>query len=760
MAFLTQRIIQSCLRLPSTIRASQERARPDVVVLPVRDGVAPNDKPPVRVFLGTEAAQYKAERVFIWSIEQVRDPARVYEIYLMKHLRGFHSRFWLTGFTNYRFAIPEFAGNAGRAIYNDVDQIYLKDPAELFDLDMGEHGYLAVDAGDISVALFDCERMSRIWTLPDARVGRKNELLARAKKVPGLWGKLDGGWNARDREYVPGESGVLHYTALHRQPWHPFPQSFVYQPNEAASVWRDLEQSANDAGFQVFSKDRPSRAFRELRVALQESGDADASALLETLEYLPDDDVPCVLKKLFGRAEHELVIYVDEKAATRTLPGGRQLRAKSRPVEWWQYQLELVGRQYPDVHWRLRLRRKRFAGVSQSVMIEGNESNAGTMKVWVLANAKPGHTSQASALAEMLEWPYEVIRVPQSLEALLLVLLRLRMGAVAPLRPPWPNVIVACGWWPTRVARWVSRRSGGNVRLILAGRKCGPVKNPTDILVSCRHFHLPVHERRIETLLPVQPVTESRLAAARERGLAILADAPAPKVALLVGGASKQNTFSPADATRLGEQVLEAVQDIGGSLFAVTSRRTGDEAAKAMQQPLHGAAWLHRWSPDEENNPYMGLLAAADIIVVTGESESMLTDAIATGKPVYVYPLAKRRYGPWLALGARLSYWSELKLKNRRGTERPQQGLQYLCNRILKTELILPPRDIDGLHRQLVDQGFARMFGETPLSTEAVRTMHGIDLGRRLRLMLAQAEPCGVDSTSSTPLSPHMGGKA
>ncbi|TFG61325.1 MAG: hypothetical protein E4H32_07520, partial [Nitrospirales bacterium] len=81
-------------------------------------------KTPVRIFVGTETAQARAERIFVWSIDVVRDPSRTYEIYLMKELNGFDRRRWLTGFTNYRFAIPELAGGSGRAIYNDVDQIY------------------------------------------------------------------------------------------------------------------------------------------------------------------------------------------------------------------------------------------------------------------------------------------------------------------------------------------------------------------------------------------------------------------------------------------------------------------------------------------------------------------------------------------------------------------------------------------------------------------------------------------------------------
>ncbi|MGI9494380.1 MAG: hypothetical protein ACR2QF_18475, partial [Geminicoccaceae bacterium] len=53
------------------------REVPELVRFDVEDGVEPSGKPPVRIFLGTENAQYRAERVFVWSVLQVRDPARV-----------------------------------------------------------------------------------------------------------------------------------------------------------------------------------------------------------------------------------------------------------------------------------------------------------------------------------------------------------------------------------------------------------------------------------------------------------------------------------------------------------------------------------------------------------------------------------------------------------------------------------------------------------------------------------------------------------
>ena len=64
------------------------RALPERIVINVEAGVTPSPKPPVRIFLGTQPEQHRAERVFVWSVLKVRDPSRAYEIHLMKSLRG------------------------------------------------------------------------------------------------------------------------------------------------------------------------------------------------------------------------------------------------------------------------------------------------------------------------------------------------------------------------------------------------------------------------------------------------------------------------------------------------------------------------------------------------------------------------------------------------------------------------------------------------------------------------------------------------
>ena len=58
------------------------RERPERVVLDVRDGVVRSSKPPVRIFVGTEPGQYRAERVFQAGI--VRPPRALTQLHELR----------------------------------------------------------------------------------------------------------------------------------------------------------------------------------------------------------------------------------------------------------------------------------------------------------------------------------------------------------------------------------------------------------------------------------------------------------------------------------------------------------------------------------------------------------------------------------------------------------------------------------------------------------------------------------------------------
>ena len=53
-------------------------------------------------------------------------------------------------------------------------------------------------------------------------------------------------------------------------------------------------------------------------------------------------------------------------------------------------------------------------------------------------------------------------------------------------------------------------------------------------------------------------------------------------------------------------------------------------------------AHVYRWKNGDQDNPYYGYLALADQLVVTGESTSMLAEANATGKPLFIFDLGNK----------------------------------------------------------------------------------------------------------------------
>jgi mitochondrial fission protein ELM1 len=665
-------------------------AAPERIVLAPRSGAPASDRPPVRIFLGSEPAQWRAERVFVWSIERVRDPARRYEIHVMKQLAGFRARGWTTGFTNYRFAIPDFAGS-GRAIYNDVDQVYRADPALLFDSELGDCGYRSVAPDDTSVMLLDCDRMREHWNLAAARGASKRQLHRRARAVPGLWGPLDPGWNARDDEAIATQAQLIHFTTLHTQPWRPFPDHFAYQPNPVGEIWHALEADADAHRFLVRMREHPSDRY----VPGMPLADA------------PDDDVPWLLAERCANARGRLEI------ALPACSSADRIR--------WEDRLASAARAHPDLGWTIR-----FGDVER---FGGAWTSPTPPRVWVLRDDRPGNTTQALGLAEALGLPYEVKQLRCRAAARLhnrwlgASLLGIDREASAPLEPPWPELVIAAGRRTAPVAEWIREQSRGRARIVALGRKAGDDAERFDRVVTPRYVRLFPHPRRIETTAPIHRVTRDALAKAGEEWADRLADAPAPRIAVLVGGPSGQYRFGPAEAAQLGTACAGLARSCGGSLFATTSRRLGPAATEAFSAAIGEIHLLHRWRPDDPGNPYLGLLAHADAFVVTGDSESMLAEASSLGRPVAIYALPVRATFRWLS-AFREWVWRRATAKplGPRGTPRPQRGLERWCGKAIERGYVRPTRDLDRFHAMLVASGAARPFtGALPVGCGTVR---------------------------------------
>jgi hypothetical protein len=255
---------------------------------------------------------------------------------------------------------------------------------------------------------------------------------------------------------------------------------------------------------------------------------------------------------------------------------------------------------------------------------------------------------------------------------------------------------------------------------------------------------LPPHSRRIETLVPLTEISSEHLRQAAERWQNLLGNAPHPRIALLVGGTSYACRFDEETAYRLGAEVRSFAETMGGTVFAATSRRTGPQATVALKKGLGHCCYLHEWQPEQSENPFVAYLALADILIVTGESESMLAEAAATGKPVYIYPLPKQQLDPWTRLKEWIVARSEKQRWGHRGTIQPQTGLQYLCARLVERGIILPQPDLHTLHQTLVGSGIAQFFGSSLSLTGSAGLREVDDIARRVRILMGMPQEAGA----------------
>ena len=257
---------------------------------------------------------------------------------------------------------------------------------------------------------------------------------------------------------------------------------------------------------------------------------------------------------------------------------------------------------------------------------------------WIVTDGKSGMESQCLGLAEALGLDPRIIRVTlrnpwRDLAP------HLRIGLEHafvdnPLRPPWPDLLIATGRQSVPATLYLKQRSPGTRRV--------QIQNPG---ISPRHFDLvvtPMHDNLwgtnvIQTIGALHRVTPERLAAGARLLEPLIAGLPRPFIGVLIGGANAVYRFGLEEARALGSEIARHATASGGSVLVTPSRRTGDANMAELRTKLASTAGFV-WD-GAGANPYYGILALADAILVTGDSVNMVTEACASGHPVYIYDL-------------------------------------------------------------------------------------------------------------------------
>lgn len=222
----------------------------------VNPGASEQVEMPVRVYVGSQEAQMLAVKVLEFSIRERTDAeVQVYPLHESRvefpQPKDPQNR-PRTPFSFQRFYIPALRGFRGRAIYLDSDMQVFRDIMELWALPFDGADLLAArELGErgrrpqFSVMLLNCAELR--WNLSDIVAALdRGELtyetlmyeMAVARKIRAA---IDPSWNSLEC-YVPGETGLLHYTDMPTQPW-------VSIDNPHGSLWmRDLRRAV-EQGF-------------------------------------------------------------------------------------------------------------------------------------------------------------------------------------------------------------------------------------------------------------------------------------------------------------------------------------------------------------------------------------------------------------------------------------------------------------------------------------------------------------------------------
>ncbi len=265
--------------------------------------------------------------------------------------------------------------------------------------------------------------------------------------------------------------------------------------------------------------------------------------------------------------------------------------------------------------------------------------------IWVLRDNRPGTAAQALGVAEALGLPFieqplvydGLAKLPNFLRGASLI----GVGAdtKARLAPPWPDVVIAAGRRAAPVARWIKAQAGK--RVVLAHIMNPGRRGAEDFdLIALPHHDCAVPGGDETNVLRItgapHRITAAKLEAAADAWRERVSRLPRPYIALLVGGATRQRPFPADTAKDLAAKVGAMARSSGGSVLALTSRRTGVEAEAILERELPEPRHLFQWGKGGDN-PYLGFLGLADAIVVTGDSVSMCSEACATPATVFIY---------------------------------------------------------------------------------------------------------------------------
>lgn len=269
--------------------------------------------------------------------------------------------------------------------------------------------------------------------------------------------------------------------------------------------------------------------------------------------------------------------------------------------------------------------------------------------IWIIADHRPGTYNQAIALAQSLNYKYQIINIKYNIFSkipnffLKYFIRYLDKNSYNEIK----NIIVNSSYCPKFIIS--SGRRSAIVGLFLKKyfqqSKIIQIMNPQlnfkkfDLVILPKHDKIfsKKNSNLITTIGSLSRLDENIIKNEQQKFAEFFSKINKKIITVLIGGNSKNNFYEDESLKKLATQISTIAKNMNCHLLLLNSRRTTIHQINIFIKNLDCGYDFFDWHQLKNNNPYLASLGFSDYFIVCGDSISMISECCSTGKPVYIF---------------------------------------------------------------------------------------------------------------------------
>jgi mitochondrial fission protein ELM1 len=207
----------------------------------------------------------------------------------------------------------------------------------------------------------------------------------------------------------------------------------------------------------------------------------------------------------------------------------------------------------------------------------------------------------------------------------------------------YADIIISCGSSLAPVNALIAKELNARNAVIMRPRPA-PLGKFT-LAVIPRHDSPRPRKNVLVTTGAPNRISEELMLKEAARLAARLGLKEAPRLGVLIGGDNADYAMDAVAIETLVSRLKALSEEVSLEILATTSRRTPKEVEALLKKSLGALAACKLLVIANEDNPpgtVPAILGLSDVVLVSGESVSMVSEAANSGRPVLVFSLKKK----------------------------------------------------------------------------------------------------------------------